>query len=162
VNVISLSSNQKLQLHLELTNTGDLRVYRRATALLALHDGLPPRQVANLLGISRQTVYNWISNYGREVKNLNLADSPRCGRPSLWTEDLQSFIRQTIAQSPAQFGYETAHWTARTLQARVASSRGTQISKEALRQYLRGLNYEWKNGRYVRRPNATANAAAMS
>jgi len=147
--MITLSNDQKSRLRLELTNTANLRVYRRATALLALHEGLPPGQVANLLGISRQTLYNWIITYGGAGENFELADSPRSGRPTLWTEDLRRFVQETISQSPSQLGYEVAHWTAKALQTHLATSRKTHVSKEALRRYLRILGYVWKNGRYV-------------
>jgi transposase len=149
MNIDKLSSNREFQVRIELANTGDVRVYRRATALLALHEGLSPSQVANLLGVSRQTVYNWISVYARAGGGLKLVDSPRSGRPSLWTGEMQSFLQKTIIQSPGQFGYVAAHWTAKTLQAHLASVRQTRISKEALRRYLRILGYAWKDGRYV-------------
>ena len=145
--MITLSSHQKAQLRIELTQTADLRIYRRATALLALDGGLSPRQVANFLGITRQTVYNWMAAYAQEGDQLDLADSPRSGRPSLWTEDLQRFVRETLSQSPGKFGYNSQHWTATALQTHLASARETRISKEALRRYLRILGYEWKNGR---------------
>jgi transposase len=149
VNTLNLSSQQALQLRSELTTTGDLRVYRRAAALLALHEGLSPRQAANLLGISRQTIYNWIGAYARAEGSLDLADSPRSGRPSLWTRELRGFIHETITLSPGQFGYPSHHWTAGILQAHLASVRNTRISKEGLRRYLRTVGYRRKTGRSV-------------
>jgi transposase len=162
INMISLSSTQKSQLRLELTRTGDWRVYRRATALLALDEGLSPRQVANLFGITRQTVYNWITAYGCEGEDFDLADSPRCGRPTLWTEDLQQFIQQTMCKSPSDFGFGAAHWSAKMLQSHLASARETRVSKEALRRYLRALGYGWVNGRYVSSPGGAADALALA
>jgi transposase len=147
--MIRLSSDQELQLRIEATNTNDLRVYRRATALLALHDGVLPRQVASVLGISRQTVYNWIKIYGRPDERIKLADSPRSGRPTVWTEELKMFIHRTMNQSPTEFGHDSLHWTAKTLQSHLASVQETYISKEALRRYLRLLGYKWEKGRYT-------------
>ncbi len=157
VAIDKLSSDKEMQVRGALANTEDLRVYRRATALLALHEGLSPRQVASLLGITRQTVYNWITLYGGggEVK---LTDSPRPGRPSLWDEEMQKFLSETIAQSPAHFGYGASDWTAKTLQSHLASAREIRVSTEAMRRYLRFLGYEWQNGRYVLSPGASGSA----
>jgi len=150
LNVVRLNSTQEFQLRCELTSTTDLRVFRRATALLALHEGLVARQVASLLGISRQTVYNWISAYEGVGPDLDLADAPRPGRPSLCTQELQRFIDETMTQSPIQLGYLSNHWTAKLLQTHLASKRQARLSKEALRRYLHVLGYEWDKSHYVR------------
>jgi transposase len=160
--MIQLTNNQKTQLLTEAAKTKDLRVYRRATALLALDEGLPPRQVATVLGISRQTVYNWIRTYGQSGDDIDLEDSPRSGRPRLWIAELEGFIRQTMNQSPRQFGYEAVHWTATTLQSHLNSVRDIRISTEALRQYLRLLGYGWKDGRYVLCASATMTRCAAA
>jgi transposase len=149
--IMKLSPAHELQLRSALTETKDLRVYRRAIALLALHEGLPPRRVAKLLGASRQTIHNWIAAYGRDGVSFDLADSPRSGRPSLWTDDLRRFVQETITQPPGQAGFPSEHWTAKMLREHLMSAREKTVSKEALRQCLHSLGYKWKNGRYVLR-----------
>ena len=56
----------------------------RAQALLWLAEGLSAEEVAGLLRVTRQTVYNWVGRFqSREGLDLRarLLDAPRSGRP---------------------------------------------------------------------------------
>lgn len=147
-----LTRNQVGQIRTVLQKTTDRRVYRRATALLALHEGLPPGQVAKLLGISRQTVYNWIDSYTRG-EELSLADSPRPGRPRLWSGEFQALLLDTVGCAPEKFGYTVTHWTASLLRNHFAATHNVRISAEAIRRNLHLLGYQWRSNRYVSRQN---------
>jgi transposase len=58
-----------------------VQAYRRAAALLGVHQGRPVSQVAAVLGVTRQSVYNWVKTYGGVTEGLELEDAPRSGRP---------------------------------------------------------------------------------
>jgi transposase-like protein len=70
---------------------------RRAQALLWLAQGFPVEDVADLLGISRQTVYNWARRFqdgdGGDLRQ-RLADAPApAARPRRWGSSIRSSLR---------------------------------------------------------------------
>ena len=89
---LSLSEKQTEKLRAEMTRGKSGNVYRRAAALLAAHQGFPISDIASLLGVTRQTVYNWIETYSPEGRRPDLNDAPRSGRPSLWTKEIDDFV----------------------------------------------------------------------
>jgi transposase len=144
-----------------MKRNANVQVYRRAAALLAIDEGRPVSQVATLLGVTRQSIYNWVTTYGHDGDVSDLSDAPRAGRPSLWEESWDVFINEVLPQPPANFGYGAPHWTAALLKQCLAARQSREVSEETLRRQLRRLGYVWKRGRYVarqgaRHPNGTA------
>jgi transposase len=141
-----LSEEQAVRLRVELKQSHRSKVYRRAAGLLAASQGTAVSSIASLLGVTRQTVYNWIASYS-EDKNLN--DAPRSGRPSLMTEEIDASIVNALATTPETFGYSSSRWSASILRTHVGSLLPHEISDETLRRRLRRIGYSWKGGRYV-------------
>src|SRR5438270_13463542 len=56
---IQLTSAQRRQLRGQLREAEDASYYRRLLALLALDEGDSVAEVAERLGVTRQSVYNW-------------------------------------------------------------------------------------------------------
>ena len=146
---MNLSVAQQAQLRHEIKHSDSVNVYRRATALLAVHEGQPVSQVAKLLGVTRQSIYKWIATYGQMEHELDLKDAERCGRPSLWTEEMQRLLEESLRQTPGQTGYPAPHWTVKLLREHLVSRAARQLSDETVRRKLRGLGYVWKSRRYV-------------
>ena len=138
------------RLRAELNRPGSSRTFRRATALLAIQQGMTIRETASLLGVSRQTVYNWRAYYSNGDSGVNLGDAPRSGRPSLWTREMLNFVQNCMAQSPDELGLSGEHWTSRMLQTQLKANFARAISSESIRRQLKGLGYQWKGGGYVR------------
>ena len=151
MNAVALSFEQQTQLRWELKHTRNLQVYRRAAALLALHGGRSVGEVAELLGVTRQSVYNWAATYGQAGDGVDLADASRTGRPSLWSAEMQSVLEQSLRRRPAPAGRQGERWTIDLLQQQLASQCGRRVSTETLRRKLRKLGYVWKEGNYVLR-----------
>jgi transposase len=147
---LPLTPEQQARLQAELRDSDNVQVYRRAAALLAIHQGRAVAQVAALLGVTRQTVYNWLSTYTPANGDLNLADAPRSGRPSLWTDAMDRLLEETLATSPREAGYTTLNWTAGLLAERLVLCGSPKVSGETLRRRLRRLGYVWKQGRFAR------------
>jgi transposase len=150
VKEFSLSEEQQTRLRCELRQPSNAHVYRRAAGLLALHEGRPAREVASFLGVTRQTVYNWLNCRAQGEQDLNLEDAPRAGRPSLWNEELDVLLEQAFEKCPADFGHVAPHWTAALLRKHFQLLERPDISEETIRRRLRHLGYNWKDGRYVR------------
>ena len=145
-----LSLEQQNWLRCQLRQPANAQVYRRAAALLALHEGRSPTEVAAVLGVTRQTIYNWLSSRAQGEPDLNLEDAPRAGRPSLCAGELELLLVRTLQSCPTEFGHAATHWTAPLLREHLSLSGRPDVSEETIRRRLRRLGYNWTAGRYVR------------
>src|SRR5207245_9566549 len=59
----------------------DARLFQRVQAVLWVAQGDTISEVAELTGVSGQTVYNWLQRYLACHQVAALADAPRSGRP---------------------------------------------------------------------------------
>lgn len=79
---IELNSKQRITLEEIISASRDTRQIMRAYALLWLDEGDSVEEVAQRLGVSRQSVYNWAWRFfQRDDDNLSLrlANAPRSG-----------------------------------------------------------------------------------
>ncbi|MGE3481409.1 MAG: helix-turn-helix domain-containing protein [Gammaproteobacteria bacterium] len=82
-----LSQTERDRLAQIARTTKDVRVLRRAQALLDLSAGDDPETVSRRYQVARSTVYNWIRRCQiRGLTDQALRDLPRPGRPRL-TQD---------------------------------------------------------------------------
>ena len=145
-----LTSRQRRDLEEQLTRTPDARVYRRTLALLQLDRGKGLFEVAQELGVSRQSVYNWKRSYEQGAKEAGvLSDAARSGRPSVWTEERERLLRSALESSPQRWGYQATGWTVGLLQRYLSEHSGQALSQDSIRRHLHALGYTWKRFRYV-------------
>jgi transposase len=122
-----------------------------AHALLALHEGLSAGEIADLLDVSRQTIYNWAEAFlGRG--NLNLAqrllDAPRGGRPASVLGIIDPLIDAVIDDDPRDYGYRSTVWTAPLLQRYVEEAHAIVTSRRSVSRALSRLSIRWKRPRH--------------
>ncbi len=150
---LQLTRWQRLRLQRQLKGTPDARVYRRTLAVLEYSRGQPIARIAQTLGVTRQSVYNWIGAYAQAHDPDALGEDDRSGRPSLWTEDLRALLQALFAQTPDQRGYAAVNWTIPLLQEELGHCTGQALSDDTLRRELDRLGYVWKRSRYVLDPD---------
>lgn len=92
-----------------------VKKYKRATALLELDRGKKFQEVANTLGVTRQSVDKWRDKYEQEGLQC-LEDKPRSGRP-IEIDGKQRAKITALACSPAPNG--RARWDLRLLADKV-------------------------------------------
>lgn len=144
---------QRHRLEEQLKETQEVHLYRRTLAVLEVSRGRSVAEVAQMLGVTRQSVHNWIASYARAHDPHALQDEPREGRPSVWSEDQQARLRGLLDRSPNEFGYFAVDWTVPLLQEQWQHSTGVHLSEDTLRRGLQGLGYVWKRGRYQLEPD---------
>ena len=144
---------RRLRLQRQLKATSDPRTYRRTLALLEYSRGRPVTHIAQELGVTRQSVHNWIGAYTQTHDPGALADDDRSGRPSLWTEDLRALLRALLAQAPDQRGYFAVNWTVPLLREEIEHCTSQALSDDTIRRELDRLEYVWKRGRYALDPD---------
>jgi transposase len=153
MSILHLTSSQRRQLRTQLHRTGEASYYRRLLALLELDRGRTVAAVADQLGVTRQSVYNWVACYQRSPRPSTLRDHYGVGRPSAWTEELQALLRAALRQRPDQLGYLGVNWTVPLLREHLHQCGGPPLSEDTIRRELDRLGYVWKRSRYVLPPD---------
>jgi transposase len=131
---------------------------RRAQALLWLAQGFPVEDIADLFGISRQTVYNWARRFqDREGVDFRqrLEDAPRSGRPPTALGIIDPLIEAVIDCDPRKLGYRSTGWTNRLLRRYLREVHHLAVSRRSVSRALARLLIRWKRPRHqlVLRPD---------
>jgi transposase len=150
---IQLTVDQRELLQACLETPPSTGFYRRALALLALDEGQSVGEVAELLGVSRQSVYNWVQIYEQSPRPEALGDRYAGGRPSLWTELLERSLQGGLHRRPNDLGYPGMNWTVPLLREYLYDETASWLSEDTIRRELRRLGYVWKRYRYVLPPD---------
>jgi transposase len=144
-----LTPKQRFRLRGTRDTTDDADILRRTLALLQLDQGLSVAAVAAQLGVSRQSIYNWLDRYLIAPTPRALRDHRGHGHVTAWDEDLLAVLRSALQRPPGQWGYRDLEWTVPLLQQHLTRWDGRSWSETTLRRQLYGLGYVWKRPRYV-------------
>ena len=150
---VRLTPSQRRRVSGQLRATDDASFGRRLLAILALDEGDSVSDIAERLGVTRQTVYNWARAFEAGGGAAALEDRYGGGRPSIWTEELETLLRAALQQRPDQLGYPGPNWTIPLLQEHLERCGGQRLSDDTIRRQMRRLDYVWKRSRYVLPPD---------
>jgi transposase len=92
----------------------ELLEWRRYRAIALLEAGKSPAEVAEFLGVGRNTVYRWRRRYRREGQP-GLAARSIPGRPPRLREEQREILLQCLAQGAQAHGFATDQWTQQRL-----------------------------------------------
>jgi transposase len=145
---LGLTAYQRHRFRQLLHKTADARLYRRLMVVLEVDRGSPVSELARLLNVSSQSIYNWIDRFLHQGGEPALADRYGIGRPTLWTEEHEALLRALLDSSPDQWGYFANDWTVPLLQEQLLHWSGRAFSEDTIRRELHRLGYVWKRGRY--------------
>src|SRR5262245_3799670 len=146
-----LRPREHRQLLALLDQTDDATQWRRAQALLWLQEGRPLAQVADLLHVSRQTVYNWVQSFADRIELAlpdRLLDAPRSGRPATARGIIDPLIDAVIDADPRDYGYRATVWTAPLLQRHLEEVHALQTSCKSISRAIARLGIRWKRPRH--------------
>lgn len=147
----SLTRRQRSRLRELMATTDQPRVLRRAQALLWLAQGDHPSEVADRLGVSRQTLYNWARRFhDGDAAHFGdrLADAPRSGRPCTAQGIIEPLIEAVSDEDPRDWGYQATAWTAPLLQCYLDEAQGVVVSRRSVSAALDRLDLHWKRPRH--------------
>src|SRR4051794_4714786 len=113
----------------------------------------PVADVARSLGVTRQSVHNWIARFGEAGRAEALADRYGGGRPATLDEDEVESLVALVGHAPQRFGSPAANWTVPLLREHLRRATGADVSEPTVRRQLRRLGYVWKRPRYVLDPD---------
>jgi transposase len=113
--LVALNAQERETLQGLLTPLALTNKVRRAQALLWLDEGESAETVADRLGVSRQTVYNWATRFkerrGKCDIPTRLADDKRSGRRRTTALTIDPLITAVLGHDPHEFGYCAPRWT---------------------------------------------------
>jgi transposase len=153
MSIVQLTSSQRRKLRDQLRRAEDASYYRRLLALLELDRGKSVAEVAEVLRVTRQAVYNWARAFAACPDPASLDDHYGVGRPSAWTEELQALLLASLGQRPDELGYAGVNWTVPLLQEHLYRCGGRWLSDDTIRRQLDRLGYVWKRFRHVLPPD---------
>jgi transposase len=151
--MVQLTAPQRRRLRNQLQHARDASYYRRLLAVLELDRGQSVAEVAATLGVTRQSVYNWAGSFAACPDPAALQDQYGIGRPTLWTEEMESLLLAGLQQRPTDFGLLGMNWTVALLQEHLYHTSGRWLADDTIRRALDRLGYVWKRYRYVLPPD---------
>jgi transposase len=149
--ILTLSARQRAELEYLVAHTPLAKERSRAQAILWLAAGQAVEEVADLLGVSRQTVYNWADRFlQRDGLGLRerLLDAPRSGRPPTASGVIDPLIAEVIDKDPRGFGSHSTVWTAPLLIRHLEQAHGIKASRRSVGSALERLRIRWKRPRH--------------
>ena len=123
----------------------------RAQALLWVAEGTDVEAIAELLSVSRQTVYNWVSRFRERSATdprAGLLDAPRSGRPRAADGAIDDLIAAVIDDDPRESGYSSTAWTAHLLGRYLHDRHEIDVSDRTVGRAIDRLGVRWKRPRH--------------
>jgi transposase len=152
MHLVKLSLSERRALAQQIHRTKDFKVLKRSQALIWLSEGIAASQVAKRLGISRRTIYSWVSSYQNRRSNAfgrRLQDRPKPGRPPRKSPRVLRALGALLQESPRYYGYHYTEWTASLLAKVLKRNYDLDISTKTIRRCLKQSHYVWKRPGYA-------------
>jgi transposase len=149
--VINLTNRNYRRISEIVRLTRDVRVVKRAQALLWLSEGDTPEEVADRLWVAPRTIYRWVERFERRDDwplAERLADAPRSGRPDTVAQQLDPLIEQLMGDGPENHGYAAMVWTAPLLRQYLKNVHHLDPSQRSVSWALERLELSWKRPRH--------------
>lgn len=127
---------------------GDARSYRRLRAVFLVASGRVSQEVAQIIGVSFQSVYNWVNWYLQDHSVDSLFDRPRSGRPIVAQRITDARIKRELGRDPLRLGYNTTIWTVPLLAQHLSRLYDCPITARTLRRRMKQIGLRWKRPRH--------------
>src|SRR5436305_11104883 len=136
---LNLTPWQRRRLRRQLKETLDARLLRRTLAVLEFDQGRTAADVAHMLGVTRQSIYNWVGAYTHGYDPEALRDRQGPGRHRALDEDDERLLEALLDFSPQDLGCPHVSWTVPLLQEVLGVATGRRVSDDTLRRALHRL-----------------------
>ena len=136
-------------------------VRQRAMGLRLLHEGKPPKEVAEFLSVSQPTVYDWHHRWHRQGVE-GLANRPKTGRPVKANQSYVELLEQVVERDPQDLGYAFSIWTTERLRLHLKAKTGIELKPTQFRALLKENDFVYRRPKHdlTNLQDATARQAA--
>lgn len=122
---------------------GDIRSVKRISAMLRIHEGQSVSKVAEILGVTIQTVYNWLKGFLlKGTASFQFRYSS--GRKPKLTKAQKQELKQCILLAPTEHGYECGCWNTILIQDLIYNKWGVLYHRGYICQILSNLGLSWQ------------------
>lgn len=131
-------------------NIRDLRMFKRYQTVLMYLKGRKYAEIADVLGCTEQTVYNYIRAYKASgLEGLVPGQSP--GRPPQLTEEQEQELYNLIVdKKPADVGFPAEmNWTSFLVQDWIKQAFGVEYTDRGVRKLLHRLGFSYTKPTYT-------------
>ncbi len=127
---------------------GQLRLIKRIHALLFVIDGKNIEEVANILDLSKQSVYSYLKAFLiKGTHSLKYKRPP--GRPRKLTKTQRKELCKLIDDGPEAAGYDCGCWNTVLIQDLIMRKFKVTYSSHYLAELLKNLGYSYQKARFV-------------
>ena len=127
---------------------GQLRLVKRIHALLYILEGKAVAEVSAILGLSEQSVYNYVTAF--ILKGLDsLVYRRASGRPPKLTKSQRKELSELLDAGPEKAGYDCGCWTTTLIQDLILTRFGVEYNPHYLAELLKTLGYSYQKARFV-------------
>lgn len=134
-NLLKLTRKERDTLEVTMRSNISSKEFQRAQALLLLDESEPVADIADLLRVSRQTIYNWLERF-QQRRTRTMAerwrDAPRGGRPATVGEIIDELLEEILETDPREYGYCSTVWTAALFQQYLAEYFHLPVSERSV------------------------------
>jgi transposase len=144
---ISLTERESGDLARTVSTARQVRQWRRYRAIQLLAEDQTPQEVADVLGCSLASVYNWAAVW-QQHGPIGLREPKHAGRTRTLDAAALRLLEDWLETAPQTLGEQTTGWTVPLLHTRLTQA-GYLISQRTLRRALHRLGWRWKRPKYV-------------
>ena len=120
-----------------LSEAPTAKAAKRLMIALAYADGVRVDTLSDRYGIPRTTVYSWLDRFLFEPIEEAVEDESRPGRPPKLSDSQREQLLADLAQSPTEFGYESAEWSPELVRIHLENVYETSYSLGHVRRLIR-------------------------
>lgn len=119
----------------------------KIAALLLIQEGQRPGWIAQVLGMTRQSLNLWMHKVNeRGPKALQPVKRP--GRPARLTPKVRQQLEDHLERSPSEFGLNRARWDGPTLVVHLKRRFGITLKVRQAQSWMHQLGYRLKRAGY--------------
>lgn len=123
------------------------RVGIKVAALLLVLEGQRPGWIADVLGLTRQSLNLWMHKVNKEGL-VALKPKGRLGRPGHLTEALRKQVEADLEKAPSELGLNRAQWDGPTLVRHLQRQYGIKLKVRQAQNWMHQLGYRLKRASY--------------
>ena len=132
-----------------LDKVSDKRTFQRLQAVRLVAQGRAIPEVAQIIDVTIQAIYQWVKQYLAEHQVESLYERGRPGRPRVAKPVTAARVLRELQRNPLRLGYNTTVWTVALLATHLSRRYDCQITPHTLRRRMQQIGLRCKRPRYV-------------